>query len=88
MRPILWVAVGAAAMFIILRVMAGKSTSTSGTFAAFKSLSKTQQASNLIRTNEFRELIRTSEFRTLVRTLAEDQLVTMAKTLSGVSIQK
>jgi len=88
MRPILWIAVGAGIMFVLLKVLAAREITAGGTFAAFKDLSKTQQAANLVRTNEFHELVKTSAFKTLIKTLAEDQLITMAKMLTNIQIVK
>ena len=83
MRTLLWIGVGAAIMFVILKYMASSEVNSSGTVLAFKDLAKTQEVANLIRTNEFRELIKTSEFKTLVKTLSKDYLVEMAKTMTG-----
>jgi hypothetical protein len=75
--------IGALVMFIILKYFSTKGVSGSGTSAAFKTLVRTQQFANLVRTNEFRELVKTREFTGLVKTLAEDQLITLSKTLAG-----
>ena len=71
-----------------MKVLSAREITAGGTFAAFKDLSKTQQAANLVRTNEFHELVKTSAFKTLIKTLAEDQLITMAKMLTNIQIVK
>ena len=68
-------------MFIILKYLSSKGDTGNSTSTAFKTLIKTQQFSNLVRTNEFRELVKTREFSSMVKTLAEDQLLSLSKTL-------
>lgn len=82
MKIVLWVLVGALVMFVLLKIAAKTGATPSDTGERFKELAKTQQAKNLIMTNEFRELVKTKEFINLARSLAEDQLKTLATTLT------
>jgi hypothetical protein len=63
--------------------MASKEASTSESWQRIKALIATQQFNNLIKTNEFREITKTSEFRSVIASLAEDQILTVSKTLVG-----
>lgn len=81
MRPIFWVLLGALIMFIVLKIASSVSRPASATTDRLKALVKTPQAGNLIKSNEFRELIKTDEFKSFVKTLANDQLVTLSKSL-------
>lgn len=82
MRTFLLILAGAAIMYFILRILSGKKDSGES-WPAIKALLKTQQFNNVIKTNEFRELTKTSEFRNVISNLAEDQIVSVSKTLIG-----
>lgn len=82
MRTFLLILLGMAAMYFILRVLAGKQDS-SDSWPAVKALIKTQQFNNLIKTNEFRELAKMKEFQNVISNLATDQIITISKTLIG-----
>lgn len=73
-RDILFVAIGAAGMFLILKILFSTGAASGSTSKAAMNLLKTQQAVNLIMTNEFRELAKTQQFRTLAATLAANEL--------------
>jgi hypothetical protein len=88
MRPIFWIAIGAAIMFVLLKVLSNASATMSSSTARFKILAKTPQASNLIRTNEFRELIRTSQFKNFVLSLAAEEVSTIANAMTLSTPQK
>lgn len=81
MKTILWILVGALAMYLILKMLSKKDLTGSNTGKYVKELLATQQAANVIKTNEFRELVKTNEFKKLVGSLAEDQLVSLSKAL-------
>ena len=85
MRPIWWFLIGAVIMFVVLKMLAGKTISTSSTSTNFMVLVKTPQASNLVKTNEFRELVKTSAFKKLMLSLADDELKAMSQTLVGAN---
>lgn len=70
-------------MYILLKVMSSKESSTSESWQRIKELLKTQEFNNVMKTNEFRELSKTNEFRSVIATLATDQVSTVAKTLVG-----
>lgn len=75
----LFTALGMFLMFIILKILSGKTvTGKSQTTAAFVQMAKTGQAINLIKTNEFKELVKTLEFKNFVNTLAEEQISAFA----------
>lgn len=83
MRIVLYILLGALAMFIILKVTAVKgSTNTSQTTNKLIELAKTMQVYNLLKTNEFREVVKTKQFREFAKSLAEDQLIVLASTLT------
>jgi len=73
-RDILFALLGAAAMFLILKLISDRGIKGGGTSKAAIELMKTPQAMNVIMTNEFRELAKTSQFKTLVATLAANEL--------------
>jgi len=73
-RDILFALLGAAAMFLILKLLSSRGIAGGDTSKAAIDLLKTQQAMNLILTNEFRELAKTAQFKTLVATLAANEL--------------
>jgi len=83
MRTALLILAGMILMYIILKVISSKDSSTSASWLNIKELLKTQEFNNLMRTNEFREITKTSEFRNVVGSLAEDQILTVSKTLVG-----
>ena len=82
-RYILIFVAGMVVTYIVLSYVSHKNIATDATWLATKKLLNTQQFSNLVRTNEFREIVKTSEFRNVIYTLAEEQLLTVAKTLQG-----
>lgn len=82
-RPFWWILLGALLMFVVLKIVTHISQPEGATTEKLKALVKTSQVANLVRTNEFRELIKTNEFKSFARTLAEDQLITLSKTLVG-----
>ena len=82
MRAALLVLAGMIIMYILLKFMASKE-SESQAWQRTKDLIKTQEFNNLMRTNEFREIAKSNEFRSLIGTLAEDQIITVSKTLVG-----
>jgi len=82
MRTFLLILAGALIMYFILRILSGKSDSNSA-WPSIKSLIKTQEFNNVVKTNEFRELTKTSEFRNVIANLAEDQIISISKTLIG-----
>ena len=73
---------GGIVMYMILSYMKNKTVSTDATWVATKKLLATQQASNLIKTKEFRDIVLTKEFRDIIATMAEDQIRTVANSLS------
>lgn len=83
MRTALLIFAGMILMYILLKVMSSKEASTSESWIKIKELMKTQEFNNLIKTNEFREIVKTGEFRSVVATLAEDQILSVSKTLVG-----
>ena len=86
MKPIWWFLLGALIAIIVLKMFSAVKGSGSRVSANFKALAGTAQANNLIRTNEFRELVKTTQFRSLVGSLAEDEMVTISKALTGATI--
>lgn len=83
MRTTLLILAGMIIMYILLKFMASKEASDSEAWQRTKDLIKTQEFNNLMKTNEFREIAKSNEFRSLIGTLAEDQIVTISKTLVG-----
>jgi hypothetical protein len=83
MKNIWWILLGAAIMFILLKLLAGKSNVTSDTNKRLKELAFTVQARNLIMTNEFRELVKTKEFKRFIASAGEDYLKTVSNALAG-----
>jgi hypothetical protein len=81
-RILLWIVVGAAIMFVLLKILSKTSESTDNG-EKLKALLKTQQVPNLMRTNEFRELAKTKEFQRYAASLAKDQIIELSKTLAG-----
>lgn len=73
---------GAIVMYIVLSFLSHKTVSSNATWLATKRLLGTQQASNLIKTKEFRDIVLTKEFRDVVITLADEQIMTVANSLS------
>jgi hypothetical protein len=70
-------------MYAILKVLSVKETQNSSlTTDRFKELAKTSEAYKLIMTGEFRELVKTTQFRNLVKTLADEQIRTIANTMT------
>ena len=84
-RNFLLIALGALIMFVLLKIMAKNSSSSSATTERFKNLAKTQQAVNLVKTNEFRELIKTKEFFSLVASLAKDEMTATSQLLTNTT---
>jgi hypothetical protein len=84
MRTILWVFLGMVIMYVLLKVLAGRGT-TSNVTATLTALARTPQVGNLIRTNEFREVIKTQEFLRFANALAQDQLNVVSQTLVGTT---
>ena len=82
MRPIWYILIGAAGMFILLKILA-KTMPTSGSTQKLKVLLSTPQASNLIKTNEFRELVKTKEFLSFALALGEEEVGAMSQAISG-----
>lgn len=82
-RYLLFMALGAFLMFIILKIIASGKAYKSEATKEFIALAKTGEAYNLLRTNEFRELAKTTEFRNLVGTLAKEQVNALATALTG-----
>lgn len=81
-RDILFALIGAAAMFLLMRILS--STMSGGnTSKAAMELLKTQQAANLILTNEFRELAKTPQFKTLATTLAANELNILSNAMTS-----
>jgi len=83
MRNVLLVVAGMIIMYILLKMLSKQTGSDSEAWLRIKDLLKTQQFGNVMKTNEFRELAKTNEFRSVIGTLAEDQLVSVSKTLVG-----
>jgi hypothetical protein len=83
MRTALLILAGMFIMWLLLRVMSSSKVNPSASWNNIKAMLKTQQFNNVIKTNEFRELVKTSEFRNVIGSLAEDQVVTISKTLIG-----
>jgi hypothetical protein len=81
-RDILFALIGAAAMFLIMRILAS-SMVTGNTSKAVIDLLKTQQAANLILTNEFRELAKTNQFKTLAKTLAANEINALSNAMTS-----
>jgi hypothetical protein len=73
---------GGIVMYIVLSYLSHKTVSSDATWKATKRLLATQQASNLIKTKEFRDIVLTSEFRDIILTLADEQIMTVANSLS------
>jgi hypothetical protein len=82
MRNFLLIVLGAVIMYVLLKVIAGK-TVTADSTVRLKKLASTQQAANLVRTNEFREIVKTKEFIDFITSLTEEQLITVSKSLAG-----
>jgi len=73
-RDLLFIAIGALGMFLIVKILSSGAATGGGTSKAVMNLIKTQQAVNLAMTNEFRELVKTPQFKMLVKTLAANEL--------------
>jgi len=81
-RDILFALIGAAAMFLLMRILS--STMASGnTSKAAMELLKTQQAANLILTNEFRELAKTPQFKALATSLAANEINALSNAMTS-----
>jgi len=84
MRTTLLIIAGMILMYILLKVLSSReNVSTSQSWQKIKDLIKTQEFNNVVKTNEFRELVKTNEFRGVIGSLAEDQILTVSKTLVG-----
>jgi hypothetical protein len=81
LRITLYILIGMALMYVILKVLSVLPDKSSGTAAAAKTLIMSTQFYNLTKTNEFRELAKMPEFITLLSTLAEDQLTSISQQL-------
>ena len=85
MKNLIYVAIGAFLMYIVLKILSSRDvTGSSDTTAQFMALAKTPQMMNLVRTNEARELVKTPEFKQLVKTLANDQAAALSTALLNV----
>jgi hypothetical protein len=73
---------GSIMMYIVLSYLSHKTVSSNVTWLATKRLLATQQASNLIKTKEFRDIVLTKEFRDVIGTMADEQIMTVANSLS------
>jgi hypothetical protein len=81
LRITLYVLIGMALMYVILKVLSKLPDKSSETAAAAKTLILSTQFYNLTKTNEFRELAKMPEFSVLLSTLAEDQLSSISQQL-------
>lgn len=75
----LYILIGMALMYAILKVLSALPDKSSDTAAAAKTLIMSSQFYNLTKTNEFRELAKMPEFTTLLSTLAEDELSSISQ---------
>lgn len=80
-RDLLFIAIGALGMFLIVKILSSGAAS-GNTSKAVTNLIKTQQAVNLAMTNEFRELVKTPQFKMLVKTLAANELKALENAMS------
>jgi hypothetical protein len=81
-KYLLFTALGMFLMYIILKILASKTTATkSETALAGIRVFKTQEFSNLLKTNEAKELLKTSEVRDFVKTLSNDVITSMSRSL-------
>ena len=83
MKYLIYLLVGMAAMYAVLKLLSRKGTNEprGNTSKAASNLLKTQETANLVRTNEFRELVKTNEFRSFISTLARDEVKEITKAL-------
>ncbi len=81
-RDLLFIAIGALGMFLLVKILSSGAVSGGSTSKAAMNLLKTQQAVNLMLTNEFRELVKTPQFKTLVKTLAANELNALENAMS------
>ena len=78
----LFILLGMALMFLILKALSGKIDKSSDTWKYSKAILISQQFANVTRTNEFREIVKMPEFIKLLESVASDQLVTISKSLT------
>jgi len=77
----LWILLGMAVMYIILKLLSDRTDLTSNTWKYSKAILVSQQFANLTRTNEFREIVKMPEFVKLLESVASDQLTTISTSL-------
>jgi predicted membrane channel-forming protein YqfA (hemolysin III family) len=81
LRITLYILLGMALMYIILKLLSKMPDKSDQTTAAAKTLLLSVQFYNLTRTNEFRELAKMPEFTTLLETLTEDTLASVSQSM-------
>ena len=82
MKTALYILIGAAIMFLILKVFSfGKPIPESKMKDNFKKLVATKQAQDLIRTPQFKALLLTPEFKEVIKGIADTYLEDIAKKL-------
>jgi hypothetical protein len=82
MKIALYIIIGAAGMYLILKALSKLPDKSSDISKYAKQVMQTQQFTNLTRTNEFRELLKIPETRNLLLSLAEDQLKTFSQSIT------
>jgi len=81
-KYLLFTALGMFLMYIILKILSSKTTtSKSETALSGIRVLKTQEFINMLKTNEAKELLKTSEVRDFVKTLSNDVITSMSRSL-------
>lgn len=80
-KIVLWVVLGMAIMFILLKILSKGIDKSSVVWEDSKKILLSVQFYNLTKTNEFRELLKMPETTDLLKNLASEQLTTISQSL-------
>jgi hypothetical protein len=83
MKTVLFILIGAAGMFLILKVMSsGKPIAENKTTEDLKKFLQTKEANDLIKTEQFAAVLLTKEFRILLKDISDAYINELTKKMT------